>query len=113
MNMETAELLADLRIDDSLLPWQWRHLDGRPIADDEVTAVMGATVDDMRAAAMLTQMRLIDVREQSAALSEMKDLIAPYIAAHPECRLVGEVIATMTDADRARYLELAEQVGLT
>lgn len=111
-NQETVELLADLRLDMNAHPRDWRHRDGTPITEADLAMVMAATVDDWRGAQTIMQMRMLDARREMDALDEMDAIIKPYFAAAPADSTIGTILPTMSEAHRARFLELSAIVEL-
>lgn len=106
-NYEVAKLLSTIRLDLDRHPREWTRFDGTPLTDHEVSLVLNATADDLRAAAVLRHLEVEVLEARARAAQELKALVGPLFDAHPEVTSIGGLYPHMTDEQRAKLTELA------
>lgn len=112
-NNVTAVLLADLKMDSGRSPHQWRHIDGRPMTNDELNLLLDATAQDLDEAAQLIEMRLVSAEAGLSATEQLLALLEPYFVANPTLTTTGEIFDVMTHEDRREFVNLIKMMEAT
>lgn len=85
---------------------EWATFDGESLSAEQLDALMSATIDDLEA---VEAEHRTDLALQTQALEwgdELRDLVEPYMADHPQ-RTLAEAVEAMPPPEAARVRELA------